>query len=122
MDHKDLTELLHKSPKEFVENFLQALGGYTPHEVQNYRPSRWKSTPSEVHGYVITEVDSTGGGEGEGEYADVVFRVASSYEGATDALHFRITGRYDSWNGTEWDGDFDIVEPREVLVTQWFPK
>lgn len=36
--------------------------------------------------------------------------------------YFRKTGRYDSWDGTEWDGDFTEVVPQEVKVMTWKDK
>ena len=125
MDHKDLTELLHKSPKEFVLSFLHELGGYSVSQVDKYRPYRLLDERNEVHGYAISIQDRTGGHEGDGEYMDIVFKIASTLDTVVaekDFLYFRVTGVYNSWDSDEWDDDFAIVEQREVLVTQWFPK
>lgn len=124
MNHEDLTELLHRSPHEFVLSFLTELGDYEPRDVVAYRPRSWLvDNTVEVHEYCLTKVDSTGGCDGDGEYMDVVFKVASTREGAeNDMLYFRVSGSHNSWADPEWFNDFDIVEPREVTVTQWFPK
>lgn len=32
---------------------------------------------------------------------------------------FRKTGSFTSWDGYRWDGPFEEVFPKEVVVTQW---
>jgi hypothetical protein len=73
---------------------------------------------SEHDGWTLTIVDRTGGGEGDGEYMDLVFKLQNT-ELPDMVLHFRVTGVYNSWDASEWDNELEIVEAREVLVTQW---
>jgi hypothetical protein len=69
----------------------------------------------EIPGFGTLElVESDGGHEGDGEYMDVVFKVGERY--------FRQDGSYDSWNGGEWDGEVEEVEPRQITVTRYFAK
>lgn len=35
--------------------------------------------------------------------------------------YFKKNGFYDSWNGTEWDGDFEEVKPVKVEYTEYHP-
>ncbi|AXH49315.1 hypothetical protein HWB76_gp086 [Streptomyces phage Blueeyedbeauty] len=56
-------------------------------------------------------VDYEGGGEGQGENMWVVFRIG-------DQL-FRKYGYYSSWDGSDWDGDLEEVEPYEVTVVRY---
>jgi len=73
-------------------------------------------------------VHSEGGGEGEGESVDRVFAIAapglSLSDGKVDGAlaYVRITGYYTSEEGTEWDSSWEPVEPRAVVVTQYFNK
>jgi len=73
-------------------------------------------------------VHSEGGGEGEGESVDRVFAIAPPgllvKEGKVDGAlaYVRITGYYTSEEGTEWDSSWEPVEPRAVVVTQYFNK
>lgn len=59
-------------------------------------------------------VESDPGGEGHGEYVFLVIKVG-------DQL-FRKEGFYASHHGTDWDGDFSEVEPKEVTVTKYVRK
>lgn len=61
----------------------------------------------------VIGVDREGGYEGGGEYMSVVFKVG-------DQL-FRMTGSYNSWNASEWDGDLEEVESYQELVTKYRP-
>lgn len=56
------------------------------------------------------------GGEGQGDYAAMVFSVAST-DGATRL--FRKEGYYASHDGTTWDGDFAEVEAYDKTVTDY---
>jgi hypothetical protein len=60
--------------------------------------------------YPVEGVDNIGG-EGQGEYAAVVFKVG-------DQL-FRKEGYYASHYGTDWDGDLEEVEKYEKTVTAY---
>lgn len=74
--------------------------------------------------YVETDLDvgqqiecvSEEGGEGDGAPISKVFRVSIN----RSHFYFRINGTYSSWADTEYDDEFEIVEPREVTVTQYF--
>lgn len=52
------------------------------------------------------EVES--GGE---KYMWVVFQIGSQY--------FRMNGSHDSWEGTEWDGTLEEVEPYNKVVVDY---
>jgi len=123
MSHEELVELLKTDKPAFVLAFLDELGGLTPRNVEEYTPSRYSKKPLAVHEFAITKVDGEGGHEGDGEYMDAVFQIASTRDGVADianALFFRVTGTYNSWDSSEWDDVAEIVEQREVLVKQWF--
>lgn len=57
-----------------------------------------------------------GGGEGEGDYVERVLEFRIDQQ----VTFVRATGCYDSYNGTEWNADWTVVYPREVVVTQYF--
>lgn len=67
-----------------------------------------------VEGFHIEQHDDFGG-EGMGDTMWKVFSVTSEDE----TFYFKLKGYYDSWNGTDWDGDIKIVEPREITVIVW---
>jgi hypothetical protein len=67
----------------------------------------------------VTTVESFGGGEGSGEYTWFVLSIEP--EDGLDTFLVRKEGYYASYNGTEWDGAFEIVEPREKTITVYEP-
>ena len=69
----------------------------------------------ETHG--AEEVDSEGGYEGEGEYCHKVILFKE------ENIFIKIQASYYSYEGVELDyAEVDEVEPREVVVTQYFKK
>lgn len=54
-----------------------------------------------------------GGGEGEGEHVEHVWHFKDH------DVYIQALGNYQSYNGTEWDGDFNEVRPKEVMVIQY---
>lgn len=66
---------------------------------------------------VVQSVDSYGG-EDCGSTYWIVFKVVR--EGFDDT-YIKFDGHYDSWNGTEWYEEFEIVNPvkKVVEVTDW---
>jgi hypothetical protein len=60
---------------------------------------------------------SEGGGEGQGEHVERVIGVKVG----SDEVFLRTTGFYESYSGTDWSGDWELVEPREVMVVKYFP-
>lgn len=102
----------------FVKAFIDE-AGYDPERAKTYASNfHWRSVAKQinVHGFGVEVVQSDGGGEGEGENVDWVFEIACG----DLAVYFNITGFYTSEEGVEWDDDITIVEPREVVVTQYF--
>lgn len=61
-------------------------------------------------------VHSEGGGEGEGEYVERVYRVSSPN---LVEVFLRDQGFYESYNGTEMNGDFRVVYPHTVTVIRY---
>ena len=70
-------------------------------------------------GFTFELVDSEGGFEGGGEYVERVVKMQNT-EG--DFFFFKFTGSYYSHDGTEMDGEFEFVKPKQVTVTQYFPE
>lgn len=56
------------------------------------------------------------GGEGEGEYYHIVYRIKR--EGYEDTF-IKFVGHYDSWNGVEWYNDFEITHQEEQTILVW---
>jgi hypothetical protein len=66
-------------------------------------------------GESLEMVDSDGGSEGDGEYMDKVFKVQVGAE----EFFFRITGTYNSWDSSMWNESFEIVQPVQVMRTEY---
>lgn len=66
-------------------------------------------------GNVIIEVDREGG-EGEGEYYHIVFKIDHPEHGVG---YIKVVGYYDSWNGTEWYNQPTMCHPVEVTVIEY---
>lgn len=56
----------------------------------------------------------------EGDQAPVahIFKVTVLGE----EFYFRVNGVYNSWDESHWDHEYEIVEPREVKVIQFFAR
>jgi len=57
------------------------------------------------------------GGEGQGDSMWKVFEIKNKQ--TNEVVNFRVSAWYDSWDGAEWDGEIEIVEPVEVTVIEW---
>ena len=90
-------------------------GGYTP----------WKGDRINIkpfpHGKVLVEDDDETGGEGSQEDIYVVFSVADPTR-LGFKRYFRKTGYYASYDGSNWDGDFTEVFPKQKEITVWVTK
>lgn len=75
------------------------------------------SNTKQANGYLVEQVANFGG-EGQGEDIWAVYKI-TNYITKAIACYVRVKGYYDSWNGADWDGDLEIVEPYEVKVTRW---
>jgi hypothetical protein len=60
-------------------------------------------------------VHQVGGGEGEGEYVERIFKYVSE-EDRSDYF-FKFTGYYASYSGTSYDEGFTQVFPKEKTIT-----
>lgn len=66
----------------------------------------------------ISTVYEEGDSEGGGSHSELVFSL-----NVDDVTRYaRITGYYQSYNGTEWDEDFIEVWPKEVKSIRYFDK
>ena len=79
-----------------------------------------------VHGVVRVEDDEETGGEGSQEDIYVVFSVTAHVVkdgiGSERKRYFRKTGYYASYDGSNWDGDFIEVFPKQKEITVWVTK
>lgn len=110
---QDLIELARTDLHEFLNQFFTGAG----YENYDSQIDAWESNELEFNGLTATCVYAEGGNEGGGEHVERVYAVL---DGSNVIAHFRFTGFYQSYNGTEWNDVFERVEPREVVVTQYF--
>jgi hypothetical protein len=98
---------------------------FAGHEVSSTEAVEILSQFARTNPSMVDDVNSTWtvqaveheGGEGEGEYTHKVFRITSC--NGLD-VHVRVTGHYDSWNGTDWHDNWAFVNRRKVIVDQFF--
>jgi hypothetical protein len=112
----DLATLARTDARGFLDAFLEALGGEIS-STDVYEIEELTDT-DRAGGIYLELVDSEGGGEGEGEYVHRIWAVRA--DGHETISYLRVTGYYQSYAGTEYNDDWTIVEPREVVVTQYF--
>lgn len=74
-----------------------------------------------LNGFYPWLIERVGGREGSGEHTHSIMSMINATTGEVVG-YVRMTGVYNSYNGTEWDEDFVEVVQREVLVTQFFDK
>lgn len=70
----------------------------------------------------IKLVDSHGGYEGGGDYAQCTFELnrADDNGAAKQTIsYFKVEGFYSSYNGTEWEDSFTIVYPSTYIATKY---
>lgn len=115
----DLVTLARTDARGFLSAFLEKLatnGGSAIGPESVYDIEELDET-NKADGVFIKVVYAEGGGEGGGEHVERVFSVNGT-EGPVSYL--RVTGYYQSYNGTDWNDDWELVEPRKVVVTQYF--
>lgn len=73
--------------------------------------------PITVAGNIYSfEVVEDFGGEGMGDHMYVVLRINKNEK---LLCHVKYSGWYSSWDGSEWETDFDIVEPVTVQKIEY---
>jgi hypothetical protein len=112
MTEAEAHELAKNDPIEWVKTAMRT-DGYDCASDYSYSYRGMKTH----HGMYIKLVNSVGGTEGGGEYAERTFAVRNVI-GDTDVFYFEMAGSYDSYEGTEWD-DIYLVTPVQVMVTQY---
>jgi hypothetical protein len=74
-------------------------------------------TGAGVLGLYLKMVDQEGGYEGGGDHAEMVFAISSNNNVLT---YLRITGYFNSYDGTRWNDEVVVVYPQEVTETKYF--
>lgn len=111
----DLATLARINAREFLQAFLEGLGGEI--DVTYVNEIEELNSDNVFEGIHIEVVSSEGGNEGGGEHVERVFAIN---RGSETISHMRVTGYYQSYAGTEYNDDWILVQPREVVVTQYF--
>jgi hypothetical protein len=97
------------------------IGGHKKGDKYTVEMSEWHTwaelgDPIAVPGLgIVSSVENFGGLGGAGEYAWFVLRI--SPEDGSEPFLVRKEGYYASYDGSTWDGAFEIVEPREKTIT-----
>lgn len=99
-----------------VKTFLVASSGMDESEFLGDAKYYLREKDGDIPWLGKAEVVEDFGGEGEGDLRYVVFKV-TFFNGTVK--HYRQEGYYSSYDGTDWDGDFHEVTPKEVLRTEW---
>jgi hypothetical protein len=111
-----LVELAKTNPLEVVKALVTVGVG------ENYEQatSEFRELDGDtILGLTLDMVHEEGGYEGGGEHAEFVMAIKHDKD---ILFHVRYCGFYYSYDGTTWDelSEGEIVEPREVVVTQYF--
>jgi hypothetical protein len=108
-----LSDVTAKNVRELVSKAYCADNAYEDENL--YEEAVWEigRTPVQFGELFVSSVQQTGGGEGSGEYMDIVWKIAD----CNDVRYFKETGRYYSFVGGEWNDDMHEVFPKQVEVT-----
>jgi hypothetical protein len=111
-----LADLSVHNVKDFIAAAYCADVGYSVYDPGCYNEAIWEMYNGTIRygNILITQQQQTGGGEGSGEYMDVVWKI---HDDDNNARYFKQTGRYYSFVGGEWNDDMKEVFPRQVEVT-----
>ena len=93
---ENLVDILVNNNMEYVE------------ENKNSYPKEYEQILKLKQLGIVKEVHSEGGGEGEGEYVEHVFHFKNHN------VFVKITGRYESYNGTDYHDGYYEVFPKLV--------
>jgi hypothetical protein len=108
-----VADITPQNIKDFVAAAYCADAGYS-YDPGCYSEAIWEMSGGSIrYGDVFISCQRTGGGEGSGEYMDVVW----TFKDDNSARYFKETGRYYSFVGGEWNDDMREVFPRQVEVT-----
>lgn len=114
----EMIELADRDPETFFKLFYAELDMKIDDFVGMY--AYGGKNAREINGFTLKLVDSVGDAEGEGEHAEKTFALVETINGEIEYAHCQITGYYDSYMGTEWDGVPYPVFPKQIMVTQYF--
>lgn len=96
----------------FPDGFSERhIGGMHPDDSDNTDDGALKD------GYLWCLEDEWGG-EGDGAEMSVVYKITRLSDNQAGFIQF--DGVYSSWDSSEWDDDYTVVEPREVMKTRYF--
>lgn len=96
--------------KETITEIFKSYG-YDITEVSYNGGFEYTNFP-ELEGTTIEKVEQHGG-EGEGDSYYIVFKI----EHGEEETYIRFNGYYSSYNGVDWNIEFDIVKPKEIMIT-----
>jgi len=119
MDLDELTvletyELIHTDPRKWVDSYMKQLDDPSVDDL------KWGGVINVVNGFSIKSVHEEGDTEGGGEHSEIVYAIIDSKD--DDLTYFKYTGFYSSYNGTNWHDKYEIVYPRQVMITEYHPK
>lgn len=112
----DLATLARINAREFLQAFLEKLGDGL--DTTNVGDIEELNSGDSVDGIHIELVHEEGGHEGGGEHVERVFAIHAP--GHEILGYMRVTGYYASYNGTDYNDDWTLVAPREVVVTEYY--
>lgn len=90
------------------ENFINNWDGYNPEELEFIL--------LENESYKL-EFISSFGGEGKGDIRWEIYKLTDKI--SNKEIFIRFNGRYDSWNGTDWCYDPQLVIPYEKVIIDY---
>jgi hypothetical protein len=116
----DLPVLLDSAT--IAERMLNTLIGETEEDAYTWGWTEWKWEGKNIRvpNLGIVNVEEESGGEGEGNHAEIIFKIIFDDAVCTEKeAYYRKTGSYMSHYGYGWDGDFTRVKPGKKVVVDY---
>lgn len=110
-----LIQIITSDPSAFIEQVKEQFGGLSNYDVADLYFKHEDGFHADGETAYFRLAYSEGGGEGEGEYVERVLGIKVGQE----EVFLRTTGFYESYNGTEYSGEWVQVFPQEVTVVRY---
>ena len=109
-----IAHLTYETPNDLMDAVCEAAGVDSRRDT--YEMENIETVTIDGVDLTINLVYQEGGGEGEGEYVERVYEIK---HGGQHVCFLRDQGHYESYNGTEMNGEFKEVFPQQVTVTRY---
>lgn len=121
-DKTDAIEFIKANTGKFIVLYCESLNEQTGdrEEISDNQVCSFidENGAGEVDNYRVT-LKEHNGGEGQGDYMEAIYEV---FLKGKSLLFIRQTAFYDSYAGSEWNDDYEVVYPTPVTKIEYLPK